>query len=68
MRDQITYGELVVLGTDGDIPGGNKGRRRSRFHVRISVFWRIYEKFFKIIVSIRKNNPLKISFWRMLFF
>lgn len=35
MRDHpITYGELVVLGTDGELPGGNKGRRRSRFQLR----------------------------------
>lgn len=34
MRDNpSTYGELVVLGTDGELPGGNKGRRRSRFQV-----------------------------------
>ena len=33
-RQEINYGELVVLGTDGELPGGNKGRRRSRYTVR----------------------------------
>ncbi|CAG5105943.1 Oidioi.mRNA.OKI2018_I69.chr1.g2594.t1.cds [Oikopleura dioica] len=33
-RQEINYGELVVLGTDGELPGGNKGRRRSRYTLR----------------------------------
>ena len=32
-EDGILYGELVVLGTDGELPNGNRGRRRSRFQV-----------------------------------
>jgi len=35
MREEsILYGELVVLGTDGELPNGNRGRRRSRFQLR----------------------------------
>ena len=40
-EDGILYGELVVLGTDGELPNGNRGRRRSRFQVglyRLQVF------------------------------
>ena len=37
-RQEINYGELVVLGTDGELPGGNKGRRRSRYTVRAHSF------------------------------
>lgn len=33
-EDGILYGELVVLGTDGELPNGNRGRRRSRFQLR----------------------------------
>ena len=29
----VLYGELVVLGTDGQLPNGDRGRRRSRFQV-----------------------------------
>ena len=32
-EDPVLYGELVVLGTDGELPNGNRGRRRSRFQV-----------------------------------
>ena len=43
-EDGILYGELVVLGTDGELPNGNRGRRRSRFQVglfRFKVFYGI---------------------------
>ena len=43
-EDGILYGELVVLGTDGELPNGNRGRRRSRFQVglfRLQVFYGI---------------------------
>ena len=37
-EDGILYGELVVLGTDGELPNGNRGRRRSRFQVGLFRF------------------------------
>ena len=37
-EDGILYGELVVLGTDGELPNGNRGRRRSRFQVGTVIF------------------------------
>ena len=37
-EDGILYGELVVLGTDGELPNGNRGRRRSRFRVGTLIF------------------------------
>lgn len=43
-RQEINYGELVVLGTDGELPGGNKGRRRSRYTVRKLYFYKKSKK------------------------
>jgi len=32
--DSIVYGQLIVLGTNGQLPGGDKGRRRSCFTLK----------------------------------
>ena len=44
-EDGILYGELVVLGTDGELPNGNRGRRRSRFQVYSFIF-RLFLRYF----------------------
>ncbi|CAF3894476.1 unnamed protein product, partial [Rotaria sordida] len=33
-QQQIKYGELVVLGYNGQIPNGDRGRRKSKFQLR----------------------------------
>ena len=35
--ETVLYGELVVLGTDGELPNGNRGRRRSRYQVFLKI-------------------------------
>ncbi|XP_042602812.1 E3 ubiquitin-protein ligase pellino homolog 2-like [Cyprinus carpio] len=30
-KDPVKYGELVILGYNGSLPGGDRGRKRSRF-------------------------------------
>jgi hypothetical protein len=32
--EQPNYGELVVLGYNGQIPNGDRGRRKSKFQLR----------------------------------
>ena len=43
--ETVLYGELVVLGTDGELPNGNRGRRRSRYQVFqiVSIFRLFFE-------------------------
>ena len=60
-RQEINYGELVVLGTDGELPGGNKGRRRSRYTVRKLYFYKKSKKvvFFLVLKNILFKKIVK---------
>ena len=66
-EDGILYGELVVLGTDGELPNGNRGRRRSRFQVglfRFKVFFMVFYGFlceFIMIMKLGGNNVRKLQ-------
>ena len=62
-EDGILYGELVVLGTDGELPNGNRGRRRSRFQVglfRFKVFYGFLCEFI-MIMKLGGNNVRKLQ-------
>ena len=63
-EDPVLYGELVVLGTDGELPNGNRGRRRSRFQVWVFEFLMLY----KNLENIRNKLSLELYVFSTIYF